>query len=305
VTLILSLLGIGLIFAALRDIFDTLFHPSGKGMLSRALPRPLWRGARWFAARYPTARELCGPIALLAVIASWVVLLAVGWALVLWPHLTEGFSFDPELTPSTRGGFTDALYLSLVTLTTLGFGDIAPASGWLRVLVPLEAAIGLVLLTAGLSWVVSLYPAFSRHRSLAHEISLVREGESESEVGIEQMDALAAELLLGNLTSQLVAVQTDLIHFPISYYFRSSHERFELSSAMPYLLRLAESGNRADGAPGVRMHANMLRSAIDNFSATVRERFLDLPPSASTKRVLAAYARENLHAPPELESLPE
>ena len=44
---------------------------------------------------------------------------------------------------------------------------------------PLEAAIGLVLLTAGLSWVVSLYPAFSRHRSLAHEISLVREAESE------------------------------------------------------------------------------------------------------------------------------
>lgn len=293
-TPILSLLGIGLIFAALRDIFDTLFHPSGKGMLSRALPRPLWRGARWFAARYPTVRELCGPIALLAVIASWVVLLAVGWALVLWPHLTEGFSFDPELTPSTHGGFTDALYLSLVTLTTLGFGDIAPASGWLRVLVPLEAAIGLVLLTAGLSWVVSLYPAFSRHRSLAHEISLVREGESESEVGIEQMDALAAELLLGNLTSQLVAVQTDLIHFPISYYFRSSHERFELSSAMPYLLRLAESSDNADYAPGVRMRANMLRSAIDDFSATVGERFLDLP-SAPTERVLAAYARENLH----------
>jgi hypothetical protein len=301
VTLLLSLLGIGFIFVALRDIFDTLFHPSGKGMLSRALPRPLWRGARWIGAYYPTARELCGPVALLAVIASWVVLLAVGWALVLWPHLTEGFSFDPELTPSTRGRFIDALYLSLVTLTTLGFGDIAPASGWLRVLVPLEAAIGLVLLTAGLSWVVSLYPAFSRHRSLAHEISLVREGESESEVGIEQMDALAAELLLGNLTSQLVAVQTDLIHFPISYYFRSSHERFELSSAMPYLLRLAESSDSVDCVPGVRMRANMLCSAIDDFSATVGERFLDLP-TAPTERVLAAYARDNLHDPPELES---
>jgi hypothetical protein len=301
VTSLLSLLGIGLIFAALRDIFDTLFHPSGKGMLSRALPRSLWRGARRVGARYPMVQELCGPIALLAVIASWVVLLAVGWALVLWPHLTEGFSFDPELTPSTRGGFTDALYLSLVTLTTLGYGDIAPASGWLRVLVPLEAALGLVLLTAGLSWVVSLYPAFSRHRSLAHEISLVREAESESEVGIGQMDALAAELLLGSLTSQLVAVQTDLIHFPISYYFRSSHERFELSSSMPYLLRLAESSDSPDCAPGVRMRANMLRSAIDDFSASVGERFLDLP-STPTERVLAAYARDNLHSSPELNS---
>jgi Ion channel len=301
VTLLLSLLGTGLILAALRDIFDTLFHPSGKGILSRGLPRFLWRGARRIGARYPTVRELGGPAALIAVIASWVVLLAVGWAFVLWPHLTEGFSFDPELTPSTRGRFTDALYLSLVTLTTLGFGDIAPASGWLRVLVPLEAAMGLVLVTAGLSWVVSLYPAFSRHRSLAHEISLVREAEHESGIGIRQMDALAAELMLGNLTRQLVTIQTDLIHFPVSYYFRSSHERFELSAAMPYLLRLAESGGSADCAPGVRMRSEMLRRAIDDFSATVGERFLDLP-SASTERVLTAYARDNLHAPSELEN---
>src|SRR5215204_3216425 len=216
-------------------------------MLSRTLPRPLWRGSRWISAHYPTVRELCGPVALLAVIASWVVLLAVGWSLVLWPHLIEGFSFDPELTPSTRGGFTDALYLSLVTLTTLGFGDIAPASGWLRVLVPLEAAIGLVLLTASLSWVVSLYPAFSRHRSL--------------------------------------------VHFPISYYFRSSHERFELPSVMPCLLHLAKEGTSEDCSSGVRMRANMLRSAIDDFSATVGARFLDLP-SAPTERVLTAYARD-------------
>ena len=302
-TLFFSLLGTGLIFAALRDIFDTLFHPSGKGMLSRALPRPLWHGVRRIGARYPTIRELCGPLALLAVIASWVLFLALGWALLFWPHLPEGFSFTPELSHSAHGGFVDALYLSLVTLTTLGFGDITPASGWLRVLVPLEAVLGLVLLTASLSWVVSLYPAFSRHRSLAHEISLVRDTEHETGIGIRQMDALAAELMLSDLTSRLVAVQTDLIHFPISYYFRSSHERFELSSAMPFLLHLADEGASEDCSSGVRMRANMLRGAIDDFSATVGSRFLNLAPSAPPERVLVAYARDNnLYASPELNS---
>ncbi len=300
-TLLLSLLGAGLILFALRDIFDTLFHPSGKGMLSRALPRPLWRGVRRFGAHYPVVREVCGPVTLLAVIASWTTLLAVGWALIFWPHLPSEFVFDPELGPSVHGGFVDALYLSMVTLTTLGFGDIAPTSGWLRVLVPLEAVIGFGLLTASLSWVVSLYPAFLRHRTLAHEISLVREAESETGIGIGQMDALAAEQLLSNLTSQLVTVQADLIHFPISYYFRSSNERFELSAAVPWLLRLAEEGASEDCSPGVRMRASMLRSAIEDFSATVGSRFLDLP-SAPTEKVLTAYARDNLHAPPELES---
>ena len=300
-TLLLSLLGAGLILVALRDIFDTLFHPSGKGMLSRALPRFLWRGVRRIGGRYPLAQELCGPVTLLAVIASWAALLAVGWAFVFWPHLARGFLLAPGLSSSAQGGFVDALYISLVTLTTLGYGDITPTSSWLKVLVPFEALVGFGLLTASLSWVISLYPAFSRHRSLAHEVNLVREAESETEIGVRQMDALAAEQMLGSLTTQLIAVQTDLIHFPISYYFRSSNERFELSAAMPYLLRVAQEGDSADCAPGVRMRASMLRGAIEDFSDTVGARFLDLP-SASSDKVLRAYARDNLHTSSELKN---
>jgi hypothetical protein len=114
------------------------------------------------------------------------------------------------------------------------------------------------------------------------------------------MHALAVEQMFGELTSRLIAVQTDLIHFPISYYFRSSYERFELSTAMPYLLRLARDGESEDLPPAVRMRAAMLRGAIDDFSATVGSRFLSLP-SSSTDKILEAYARDNLHAPPELE----
>ena len=301
-TLLLSLLGAGLILVAVRDIFDTLFHPSGKGMLSRALPRFLWRGVRRIGGRYPLAQELCGPVTLLAVIASWAALLAVGWAFVFWPHLARGFLLAPGLSSSAQGGFIDALYISLVTLTTLGYGDITPTSSWLKVLVPFEALVGFGLLTASLSWVISLYPAFSRHRSLAHEVNLVREAESKTEIGVRQMDALAAEQMLGSLTTQLIAVQTDLIHFPISYYFRSSNERFELSAAMPYLLRVAQEGDGADCAPGVRMRASMLRGAIEDFSDTVGARFLDLP-SASSDKVLRAYAHDNLHTASELKNL--
>lgn len=300
-SLLHSLLGVGLLLFALRDIFDTLFHPSGKGMLSRALPRLLWRGVRKIGVRYPLAQELCGPVTLLSVIASWATLLAAGWAFVFWPHLTEGFLLASGPNSSAHGSFVDALYLSLVTLTTLGYGDITPTVGWLKVLVPLEAMVGFGLLSASLSWVVSLYPVFSRHRSLAHEVSLVREAERDTGIGVEQMDAVAAEQMLGSITTQLIAVQTDLIHFPISYYFRSSNERFELSAAMPCLLHLAQEGDGADCAPGVRLRANMLRGAIEDFSATIGERFLDLP-SASSEKVLAAYARDNLHAPTEPES---
>src|SRR3954462_431218 len=150
-TLLITLLGASLILVALRDIFDTLFHPNGRGMLSRSLPRLLWGSVRRIGGNYPLVQELCGPVTLLTVIASWAVLIAIGWALVFWPHLVGGFSLAPELNPSARGGFVDALYLSLVTLTTLGYGDITPTGDWLKALVPLEALVGFGLLTASLS----------------------------------------------------------------------------------------------------------------------------------------------------------
>ena len=87
------------------------------------------------------------------------------------------------------------------------------------------------------------------------------------------MEAVATEHMLGSITTQLIVVQTDLIHFPISYYFRSTNERFELSAAMPWLLRLAQEDDGADCAPGVRLRASMLRGAIEGFSATIGERF--------------------------------
>lgn len=62
-----------------------------------------------------------------------------------------------------------------MTLATLGYGDIAPATGWLRALAPLEAVVGFALVTAGISWTLALYPALSRQRALARETSLLAE----------------------------------------------------------------------------------------------------------------------------------
>jgi hypothetical protein len=45
----------------------------------------------------------------------------------------------------------------------------------------------------------------------------------------------------------------------------------------------------------------MLRGAIEDFSDTIGARFLDLP-STSSDKVLAAYARDNLHTSSELEN---
>src|SRR5215212_2787789 len=113
--------GLTVIGLAARDVFDALFHPEGRGTFGRLISRTVW----WLFRRpgpHPRLFPLAGPVALVAVIATWALMLVVGWALVYWPHLPEGFRFDPGLT--TKDGPLEALHISLVSLTTLGFGDV-------------------------------------------------------------------------------------------------------------------------------------------------------------------------------------
>jgi voltage-gated potassium channel len=51
----------------------------------------------------------------------------------------------------TRISFLDALYFSIATITTLGFGDIAPTSSLVRAITSIEVVSGLLMLLFGFS----------------------------------------------------------------------------------------------------------------------------------------------------------
>jgi hypothetical protein len=290
-----ALLGVGLIILVIRDIFHTLLHPSGRGSLSEMLPWVTWRMFRRLAKHCPSVLPFAGPGAFLAVIASWIIMPAVGWALIYWPYMPAEFIYASGLDPSVQGGFIDALYLSFATLTTIGYGDIVPTSGWLRMLAPLEGLLGFGVFTAAVSWILSIYPVLSRRWS-PHEITLMQDAEEKTGIGAMELNPDAAEQVPMSLTAQLVSVGSDLRQFPITYYFRSSDEGIALSNVMPYLARLVERGGSADGPPATQLRATMLRGAIDDFSSQVASRFLGLQ-STSTAEVLTAYARDHLRMP--------
>ena len=257
----------------------------------------VWRAFRSGAGRYPSMLTFAGPAALIVIIASWVSLVAVGFAFLYWPRLPEQFLLAPGLKPSEQAGFVDALYFSLVTLTTLGLGNIAPTSDWLRVLSPLEGLLGFGLLTASLTWVVSIYPPLTRRRSLAQQVVLIRDAESESGVSVVRAGAQAAERRLESLACQLTIIRSDLSQFPITYYFHSGDKRESLPAHMQDLLRIAAECAGEDNPPPVRLGAAELRGAIEDFCSTIASQFLGLP-STPAERVLAAYARDHLRTPP-------
>lgn len=297
-TAVCTIAGAALILAVLRDALEALFHPDGRMILSRAIMHGSWRLFHGLAARRRERLALAGPFALVTIVGTWAVLLATGWALIFWPQLPDGFRFATELgPPEEQAAFVDALYMSLVTLATIGYGDISPASDVLRVVVPLEALVGFALLTATVSWLLSVYPALSRRRSLAYEITLLRE--AIDALGSHEFllrHADSAERTFPELLSRLVAVERDLVTIPLAYYFSERDDRFSLPVVMPWLLEIAERGDTRDVSPATRLQARMLRVAIGDFAATTARRFHG-DTSGATTDLLARYAADHLRTP--------
>ncbi len=102
------------------------------------------------------------------------LLLAIAWAHVYsavavaqpWGfRLPESLGTQPE-DFRTGGDFgVVALYFSLVTLTTLGYGDIIPLSSSARILASLEAVIGQVYLAVLVARLVGLHIAQATHHA--------------------------------------------------------------------------------------------------------------------------------------------
>jgi len=282
-----TLLGIALIAIALRDIFDVLFHPLGRGIIARRVVLGVSGLARRLPGGSGTVGLLAGPIGYVAVVATWAALLAVGWALIFMPQLPGGFSFDPGLDPAEHSGFLDALYVSLVNLTSLGYGDISPESPLLRLLGPVETMFGLGLLTASISWLISIYNAISRRDSLAHEVHLAKEAEERLGEKLADADPELLESLLASFAEQLIRVRRDVIHFPITHFFRTEDEERALAGLLPFLSSLAEEAGEEGRPLALRVRAGMLQETIDDFAGTLRAR-LHMPGN-STDDILSHY----------------
>ena len=289
--------GLILVGLTLRDILHELFHPGGSGAMARRVMGGLWRGFRWIGGRWPSALLLAGPVILVAVLAFWGLMLVVGWALVYWPFLPDEFRFASPLIPAEHGGFADAAYVSLVALSTLGFGDITPTSTWLRVATTTEGFIGFGLLTAGISWILMLYPVLTRRRAFANFVLILDDVAPGECAVVGEREPAEATRLLDELTARLTMLCADLMLSPISYYFHDNQPVVALPRALPRVLDAAEQSIRSS-SPSVRHAAAALRAALDRLAATIGSGHLGMEGEA-TSSILAAFAREHPHGEPE------
>jgi hypothetical protein len=282
--------GVAMIALSCHDMFHTLFHPAGRGALSDSLSRWIWKLFRGLARRHREMITRGGPIIFLSVVTTWALLVLFGFALVYWGNLGT-FVVSPGMDPSRHRTFADAFNISLGALITIA-GDFNPNSKLMRLLMGSEAVIGFGLLTASVSWLLSIYPVLEQRRSLAHRSTLLHAAEQRS--GIAILDIPCAELypLLMKITEEVTTLRNSMSQFPISYYFHGGESETALPGILEYIRGIGERTIHSND-PAVRIAGTMLSGAIIDYLELLAEVYLRMPKD-DPAAILRQYASDQL-----------
>lgn len=288
---LVTAVGALLIAAALVDVFQTLFHPAGRGAMSDGTAKLTWRAFRLMARKNPRLLTYAGPTAILLIIMSWAGLTWFGFALIYLPQLPNGFDFSQVSGGSAHAGIVESMSLSVGALITLSEGSYAKIH-WLQLAQGAEAVIGFGLLTASVSWLLSIYPVLESRRALAQQATLLHHSERESHLDMVRDAPNRAEDWIMAIGADLASLRNQMAQFPITYYFDMGEPETALAGALSYLLELA---NRSASAsqPALRIAGIVLGGAVESFLEMLARDFLNMPVE-DKQAILRAYASEQM-----------
>jgi hypothetical protein len=225
------LAGILCLISALLDAFETVILPrraTGRFRFTRLFFGVTWRPWRWLALRIRHSRKretmlsFFGPLSLVFLISGWATLLIVGFAFI-YRAFPQAF-IDPR---GSAHPFLSDLYVSGTTIFTLGLGDVIPHTLAVRVLVVMEAGIGLGFVALVIGYFPVLYGAFSRREG---NIALLDARAGSPPTAFELIKRHSFEggnQALVKLLEEWERWSADLLESHISYpllcFFRSQH----------------------------------------------------------------------------------
>jgi len=233
-----------LLVIVLWDAFETVVLPrrvSRRFRLARMYFRVTW--PRWvaLARRVPSLERrenvlaVYGPLALLALLALWVVLMIVGYGLLLW-------GLGSPLADASHGAptFGTDVYFSGTTFLTLGLGDVIPAGGAARFIAVIEVGTGFGTLALVIGYLPILYQAFSRRETNISLLDAHAGSPPTAGVLIQRhpptIRARRLTALLAEWEDWAAELLETHLSFPVLAYYRSQHEDQSWVAALAVIL---------------------------------------------------------------------
>lgn len=273
-TLVSVAAGLALVALVTVDIVATVLHPNARGPVCQLTNRGAWLTTRgiWRATGNSQPMAFAGGLGMAMTLSTWVAGLAVGYALIYLPFIGR-FSYQPGV-PFADPGVVEALYVSGAALTTVGFGDIVATSDALRLLTVVQAASGLLTITASVAYILSVYPLLTETRTAARTQADLATADIN---GAVRLVAAGATTEIAALQRSLVVVQEHLRRFPVLFYFRPRDEGdafITLLRAGAVMYLVLALGLRPPASGYAAVYRDALRSALDRMIGDFERRYV-------------------------------
>lgn len=240
-SLVLAVVSSALVVLVLIDCFETIVQP-------RRITRPyrftrIYYRVTWLPCRAVTQRmrnkrwrygmlALFGPLSILGLFATWVLILIFSFALLQW-------SLDIPVT-SDQGHLGIYAYMSGVTFFTLGFGDITPVSAVGRFITTIEAGIGFGFLAVTISYLPVLSQAYST-REIEVGLLDARAGSPPTAGQLlirlaQHGDVAGVQALLREWETWAASLLESHLSFPVLSLYRSQHDNQSWLAAITTIL---------------------------------------------------------------------
>ena len=291
----IAILGFLMVIAMLWDAFEVIILPRSvtrRLRFARLFYRLTWRLRSLVAGLIPVDQprenylSYFGPLSLLLLLSVWVTGLVAGFAMMQW-GLQDRLNIGGIEAP-----FSTYLYLSGTTFFTLGLGDVLPLGRIGKELVVLEAGLGFAFLGAVVTYLPTIYQAFSR-REVRISLLDARAGSPPSAGELLRRngsDMSALEKLLADWEVWSAELLESHLSYPVLVYFHSQHANQSWLGALTAILdtsALVIAG--IDGGPirqarltfAMALHAvvELTQNFVRSAPALVHDR---LPPSSYT-----------------------
>jgi hypothetical protein len=240
---LIGLAGVLLILLVLWDGFEAILLPrrvTHRYRFLRMFYRGSWKLWRTIALRIRAEKprhtfySIFGPLSLLALLASWVIAIILGFALLYWSlgNVLEGVHH--------RRPFSTYMYFSGDAFFTVGYGDLTPGTHLGRTLAIIEAGMGFGFLALIISYLPVLYQAFSR-REGAIALLDARAGSPPSAGQLllrlaRSGNFAAIEALLAEWEHWSADLLESHLSFPVLSYYRSQHDNQSWLAAVTAVL---------------------------------------------------------------------
>jgi hypothetical protein len=218
--------GAALVLLVIADVFLTVLYARiGAGILSVHISRATWwvfrHLARWAGRKSDTVLSFCGPSILVNYLAAWALLLALGAAMIIHPHLGESVRTTTGTTPT---GFVAALYAGGSSMSIVRTSDFSPETNAFRLYFLFNSLLGTSVISLTVTYLMQVYNALQRRNTLAYKLYL-QTGETDDAAELIAGLGARGSFQCGYTSLADIAVEMTVSleahHFyPVLFYFR-------------------------------------------------------------------------------------